>query len=315
MIGAIRPFGIFPGVLVGKDGFETYQEWQNFIKEILQRAERGGVVADFGLQGAISNHKGFLESNQVLKHLAKKNLLYRWPKQANAPNDSNSIFQSLVDGAETEPLHGIVSLEKNPTNRPPESTHPKKLSEIEISQENIKLERNWWGQLLQQEFVFEKTLENYKKILLPLVKIGGDLEIWDAYFNPKRNHYRHWVDLLSFLGKNSRSRIVINTSEKALEQENGQMDFQIAMEPLMRTFLPKSNRLLVVLRNQKQMPDGFHDRFIFTRTSVSIQLSWGTDQAAENRQTCLILSPETARRKREILNNAPESSRLEIFSI
>lgn len=315
MIGAIRPFGIFPGVLVGKDGFETYQEWQTFIREIFQRAEKGGVIADFGLQSAISIRNGFLESNQVLKHLAKQNLLYRWPKQANAPNDSNSIFQSLVDGAETEPLHGIVSLEKNTTNKPPESTHPKKLSEIEISQENIKLAHNWWGELLQQEFVFEKTLENYKRILLPLAKIGGDIEIWDAYFNPKRNHYRHWVDLLSSLSKNSRSRIIINTSEKALEQENGQMEFQAAMEPLKRAISPKSNRLLVILRNQKQIPDGFHDRFIFTRTSVSIQLSWGTDQAAEHQQTCLILSPDTARRKRESLNNAPESSQLEKFYI
>ncbi|NDD59081.1 MAG: hypothetical protein EBZ47_07535 [Chlamydiae bacterium] len=307
MIGAIRPFGVFPGVLVGKDGFDTFQEWQRFIKEIFERAEKGGVVADFGLQNAISSKKGFLEANQVLKSLAKKNLLYRWPKQVKNPTDSNSIFQSLIEGAETEPLYGIVSPEANTTSKPPPSTHPKELSKIKITDESIEIEKNWWSQLLQQEFVFEKTLENYKKILLPLAKIGGHLEVWDAYFNPTKTNYRHWIDLLAHLAKNSKASIEINTSDKALEIDQGrQMDFHEAMEPLKRSLMPRSNRLVLNLLNQKKIPDGFHDRFIFTRNSISLQLSWGTDKHPDHQQTCVILSSENAKTIRSSLRSSLE---------
>lgn len=312
MRGVIRPFAVLPEVLSGKDGFKTYHEWVVFIKETLDRMEKGAVLADYGIHQAVSTTGGFIQANTVIKHLAKMNFLYRWPKQAPSGSGHRSIFESLVSCSPDEDLVGIISVHQNHTSTPPQSTHPVKLSALNINNDIVSLEKSWWADLLQQETIFEKTPENYKKLLLPLARQGGHLEVWDPYFNPTRDNYSHWRNLIKLIVKNTKATIRIHTSEKALETSHkSQMEFSSAMRPLCDLICKGSYRVEIILRKHREIPEGFHDRFIFTRKSISVQFSWGIDCSSDHKQTVIILSPETAKEKQKIFNSAPSSSFIE----
>ena len=312
MKGIIRPFAVLPEVLSGKEGFSSFNEWKTFIREALERMERGAVMIDYGLQNAVSKSGGFIQANTVLKHLLKKNLLYRWPKQAPDESSHENIFRSLLPCPPNEVITGIISVHQNTTGHSPESTHPLKLSNLDINDNEMNLKTGWWWDLMKQEIQFEKTPQNYKKLLVPLAKQGGHMEIWDPYFNPKKNNYVHWQELLKEMAKNTRCTFRIHTSEKALENAQGNyMNFSFAMRPLQGAFSRGSNRLEVLLRRYKEIPKGFHDRFVFTAKSISIQFSWGIDCGNDHEQTVIVLTPETAEEKQRIFNSAPSSSVLD----
>lgn len=317
MKGVIRPFAVLPEVLSGKEGFAGLSEWKFFVKEMLERFQRGAVLADYGIQNAVSATGGFLEANIVLKHIAKNNFLCKYPSQLTTAITNEAIFKSLVEDKLSDVLAGIISVHQNQTGRPPPSTHPSKLTALSLSEGTFHFERSWWDDLLQQETMFEKTPDNYKKLLLPLAKQGGHLEIWDPFFNPSKSNYKHWRDLLKVLARESKATLRIHTSEKALFSDIDEpFDFSSAMSPLKECFVKGSNRLEVVLRNQREIPDGFHDRFIFSRSSISVQFSWGIDcNRDHNKQTVVILSPETAKSKQTTLNSAPQTSFLKSLRI
>jgi hypothetical protein len=309
MKGVIRPFAVLPEVLCGKDGFKSYDDWVAFIKEALERMERGAVLADYGIHQAVSTTGGYIQANTVIKHFAKMNFLYRWPTQAPIGSGHRTIFESLVSCGPNENLAGIISVHQNHTSNPPPSTHPLNLAPLNINDGVLSLERSWWAELLQQEIIFEKTPQNYRKLLIPLAKQGGHLEVWDPYFNPMRANYVHWRDLIKQILKNTKATIRIHTSEKALEtSQRSSMEFSSAMRPLSELICKGSYRLEINLRKHREIPEGFHDRFIFTRNSISVQFSWGIDCGNDHKQTVVVLSPDTAKEKQKIFNSALTSS-------